>query len=122
MTSALRKLSVNEAVAEFGRMVSAGRGPPATSGGELPVPDTPEPAEARYYRFAEELLMLACPDPRQCTDQRCRRGGLCRHFGDLRARQEGRRGGRPTRRTPGSDALRHAIWVYINASRRATPG
>jgi hypothetical protein len=78
--------------------------------------ETPEEAEARRFTFAEALLGAVCSDPAQCSDQRCRRGGLCRHLGDLHQRKLGR-GPQPMgRRTPGALALRQAIWVYMNST------
>jgi len=112
----LQKLTVDEAVAEFYKILEAKLGPATATPWRAGPPETPAEAEARYFRLAASLLRLACPDPTRCTDQRCRRSRLCRHFADLRARQQGRPGQPPTRRTPGADALRHAIWVLMNSN------
>jgi hypothetical protein len=111
----LQKLTVDEAVAEFYTILRAELGPATAARSRTEAAETPEEAEARYFRLAESLLRHACPDPTRCTDPRCRRRGLCRHFADLRSRQQGRQGQPATRRTPGADALRHAIWVYMNS-------
>jgi hypothetical protein len=112
----LHKLTVDEAVAEFHLLLRAELGAlPAWLSGPQ-APEMHEEAEARYFRCAEALLRLACPDPTRCADQRCRRGCRCRHFADLDARRQGRRRQEPpTRRTPGALALRHAIWVFMNS-------
>ena len=112
----MQKLTVDEAVAEFYKILEAELGPPIAAPSRAGAAETPAEAEARYFRLAEDLLRLACPDPARCTDPRCRRRGLCRHFADLRARQQGRQGQPATRRTPGADALRHAIWVLMNSN------
>ena len=111
----MQKLTVDEAVAEFRTILLAELGPPTAAPLRAGPAETPAEAEARRFRLAEELLRRACPDPTRCTDQRCRRRGLCRHFADLRARQQGRPGQPATRRTPGAAALRHAIWVLMNS-------
>jgi hypothetical protein len=111
----LQKLTVDEAVAEFYRILEEELGPPTATPSHAGAAETPAEAEARYFRLAASLLRLACPDPTRCTDQRCRRSRLCRHFADLRARQQGRPGQPPTRRSPGAAALRHAIWVLMNS-------
>jgi len=80
------------------------------------VPETPEQAEARRFRCAEEVLRLVCPDPRVCPDRQCRRRRLCRHFLDLHAQQRAGRSPNP-RRTPGAAALRRAMWLYVNGRR-----
>jgi hypothetical protein len=114
----LQKLTVDEAVAEFRTILLAKLGPPTAARSQTWAAETPAEAEARRFRLAESLLRRACPDPTRCTDQRCRRRRLCRHFADLRARQQGRPGQPATRRTPGADALRHAIWVFMNSNSR----
>jgi hypothetical protein len=79
-------------------------------------PATPEEAEASHFRLAEFVLGLACPDPRACSDQRCRRSGLCRHFAHLRQLQQSGVTHHP-RRTPGAEAVRYAVWVCMNSGR-----
>jgi hypothetical protein len=110
----LQKLTVDDAVAEFYKILEAELGPPTAALSRAGAAETPAEAEARRFRQAASLLRLACPDPTRCTDQRCRRNRLCRHFADLRARQQPSQIRQPTRRTPGADALRHAIWVLMN--------
>jgi hypothetical protein len=112
----LQKLTVDEAVAEFYKILGTELGPPTAAPSRAGAAETREEAEARRFRLAEELLRRACPDPTRCSDPRCRRRGLCRHFADLRARQQGRPRQAPTRRTPGAHALRQAIWVYMNSN------
>jgi hypothetical protein len=115
MTTHPRKLTVDRAVAEFQMILLRALGPETPSGSM--ACETPEEAEARRFRCAETLLGLACPDPRRCADHQCHRVGLCRHFADLRARQQTPPSQRPTRRSAGAAALRHAIWVYMNCDR-----
>jgi hypothetical protein len=109
-------LSVDEAMAEFqaiAREVLADM----PSGARSAAPAaTPQETEDTYFRFAEWILSLACPDPRACADQRCRRGGLCRHYAQLRSMQKNRVSFH-ARRTPGAQAVRYAVWAYMN-----TPG
>lgn len=112
------KLSVDDAVQQFFAILREASGleePDASRPAELHR-ETPEEAEAHRFRCAEEVLRLLCPDPRWCSDRRCRRLAMCRHFADLRARQRDGRSPHP-RRTPGAAALRHAIWLYTNACR-----
>ena len=80
------------------------------------TPATPEQAEENRFRFAEFILSLACPDPRACTDNRCRRDGRCRYFTYLRDKQRSGMSMHP-RRTPGAEAARYAVWVYMNSGR-----
>ena len=107
-------LTVDDAVGEFRAMLKEkiGDSPPLTT----MTPQTPEEAEAGRFRFAEQLLSLACPDPAACANQQCRRNRLCRHFARLRAKQQSGVSRNP-RRTPGAEAARYAIWVYMSAGR-----
>jgi len=105
---------MEEAVAGFFALLHARLGIRTAPSFKRMHADTSEQAETRRFHCAEVLLQAACPGPAHCSDQRCRRGGLCRHLADLYARQ-GRHGLQATRRTPGADALRHAIWVYMNS-------
>src|SRR5262245_28320528 len=115
MTPLSPELTVDEAVDLF---FSSHRAKWGTdySGDWHREPESAAEREARLFGCAEEVLRLLCPDPRGCTDRRCRRLSLCRHFADLRARQRDGRSPQP-RRTPGAAALRHAIWLYVNACR-----
>jgi hypothetical protein len=105
---------MDEAVAGFFAILRARLGHRTAPSINQMSADTSEQAEALRFRCAEALLKAACPGSAHCSDQRCRRGGLCRHLADLYARQ-GRQRQTPTRRTPGADAARHAIWVYMNS-------
>ncbi len=111
----MHKLNVDEAVAEFQAMLRVELGPETAAGLRAIGPETPGEAEARRFRCAEELLRRVCPDPTRCNNQRCRRTGLCRHFAELRERQQLSTGQQATRRTPGAEALRQAIWVFMNS-------
>ena len=106
-------LTVDEAVAEFmaGMQQRLGSAPAESYSYGA---ETLEQAEARRFNFAEEVLRVACPDPRLCTHHRCRRNRLCRHFADLRAVQDGTHKLPPSRRSPGATMVRHAIWVFMN--------
>jgi hypothetical protein len=107
-------LTVDEAMAEFQAVVREELGDDFGDGGSTPA--TPEQAEENRFRFAEFILSLACPDPRACTDKRCRRDGLCCHFRYLRDKQQSGKSIHP-RRTPGAEAARYAVWVYMNSGR-----
>jgi|RhiMetdeSRZDD1v2_1073273.scaffolds.fasta_scaffold354758_2 hypothetical protein len=110
----MRQLTIDQAIAEFQAVVREELGddpaPVATA------PRTPEEAENARFRFAEFMVALACPDPRACTDHRCRRNALCRHFERVQAKRASRRASHP-RRTPGAEAIRYAIWAYISSGR-----
>ena len=114
MTLPIRQLTVDQALGEFQAMLREKMG-------HDPAPDigaTGTPAEQEESRFecAELILRAACPDPRACTDQQCRRGMLCRHFERIRAKRESAVANHP-RRTPGAEAVRYAIWVYMSSRR-----
>jgi hypothetical protein len=114
------KLSVDAAVAEFYKLLeeelrARGHGNEPGMRPRHYVLDTSQKAEALRFRLAELLLRLACPELRLCKDQRCRRGGLCRHLADLHMRQRPQIAPPATRRTPGADAARHAMWVFMNS-------
>jgi hypothetical protein len=114
MNDPTHQLSVDEAMAEFQAVVREELGDSvAHSTGSLP---TPEQAEANRFKLAEYMLQLACPDPRSCTDRRCRRNALCRHFAYVRSLQQSGVSRHP-RRTPGAEAARYAVWVYMNNGR-----
>ncbi len=114
MTEPLRQLTIDEALGEFQALVQEqlGDGLP----GDCGPPETPEEAEARRFRMAELLVGLACPEPAACIDQRCRRDGLCRHWGYVKMKESTGRCDHP-RRTPGAEAVRYAIWVYMSSGR-----
>lgn len=107
-------LTVEQAIAEFQAVVKE------ELGDSLPntptAPKTRKEAEESRFRFAEYMLSLACPDPRACTDQNCRRHRLCRHFERVHAKRASGQSTHP-RRTPGAEAARYAIWVYMNSGR-----
>jgi hypothetical protein len=68
------------------------------------------------FAFAEFILSLACPDPRACPDRHCRRDRLCSHFARVHAKRASGQSSHP-RRTPGAEACRYAIWVYMNSGK-----
>lgn len=114
MSTPTCQLTVDEAMAEFYAVLREKLGD--VSSIASPVSETSEEAEARRFKLAEFMLGLACPDPRACTDQRCRRNAICRHFAHVRAKQQSRQSVHP-RRTPGAEAARYAIWVYMNSGK-----
>jgi hypothetical protein len=114
MTEPSRRLTIDEALSEFQAVVREELGDPVPA--ESLSPQTAEEAETRCFRMAEFLCGLACPHPARCTDQRCRRDGLCRHLGHIRMKQSEGRSGHP-RRSPGADAVRYAIWAYMSSGR-----
>ena len=111
----MEKLTLNQAVAQFHAILREHLPPEPLARAGPSVPETHEEAEARRFRLAETLLRLACPDARRCTDHRCRRSGRCRHLADLAARKQGPPRRQEDDRPPAAHALRHAIWVYMNA-------
>ncbi|HEX2172061.1 MAG TPA: hypothetical protein VHL09_06410 [Dehalococcoidia bacterium] len=119
MSDKTNDLTVDEAVTEY---LKAAReryeslpprpeAPPA-------APATFEEAEAECFRLAEHILSQMCPDPGTCSDRRCRRDRLCRHIVDLRTMREGPDPEPLSRRSRGARAVRHAIWVVVNARLR----
>ena len=106
-----QRLSVDEAMAAFMHAM------PDVCGDSPPAPGTPpasrEEIDASHFRLAELLLHLACPDAGACTDQRCRRDRVCRHLVFVRDKREKGIATHP-RRTPGAEAVRYAVWVYMN--------
>jgi hypothetical protein len=111
----LHTLNVDEAVAEFLAALREVLGPDTGGGLRAIVRETLEEAEARRFRCAAQLLGWVCPDAMRCINQRCRRTRLCRHFAELRERQQ-LSIDQSTRRTPGADALRQAIWLFMNSN------
>lgn len=110
----MRQLTIDEAIAEFQAVVHEELGDIGPRTGRTPT--TPEEEEEGRFRLAEYLLGLACPDPRACTDQHCRRKVLCRHFERVQAKRTSGTARHP-RRTPGAEAVRYAIWVYMSSGR-----
>jgi hypothetical protein len=115
MTEPPRQPTIDQAMGEFCALLNErpddlDDAPP----GDCRPPQTPEEAEAACFRMAEHLIRLVCPDPAACADQRCRRDGLCRYLVHLRDRQSANKSVHP-RRTPGAEALRHAIWLYMSS-------
>jgi hypothetical protein len=109
------QLTFDEAVAQFQRMMEERLDHMPAGTGMTPA--TPQEAEDQRFRLAEVLLGLACPDPRACTDQRCRRDVVCRHFARVQAKQASGTTSHP-RRTPGAEAVRYAIWVFMSSAAR----
>ena len=103
-----------QAIAEFQAVVREELGDDAAP--VATAPRTPEEAEDEKFRFAELMVTLACPDPRACTDHRCRRDVLCRHFARVQAKRASGQATHPMR-TPGAEAVRYAIWAYISSGR-----
>jgi hypothetical protein len=116
----LQKLTIDQAVAEFRALAQAELTPGTAARSCADAAGAPEETEARYFRWAEALLRLSCHDATRCTDHRCRRSGRCRHLAELAAQRQGSRRRRADRRTPGATALRHAIWVHMNAREPAS--
>jgi hypothetical protein len=109
-------LNVDEAVAQFAAILreELGAGADADAGLGPVSGETLAEAEARRFRTAGQLLRLVCPDPSRCSNQRCRRTRLCRHVAEQQE-QQGRAIDGSSRRTPGAEALRHAIWLFMNS-------
>ena len=107
-----RQLTVDQAVAEFQRLLHEEMGDAPAAGAAAAPAVTPEEAEEQKFTCAEAILRAVCPDPRLCADQRCRRLTMCRHFCRVRAKREAGVASHP-RRTPGAEAVRYAIWVYM---------
>jgi hypothetical protein len=110
------KLTLDAAVAQFNLLLREYLGSRIYTGSYDPEP--PEITDARYFRWAQMLIRLACPDPAACANRRCRRGG-CRHPADLAATRKAPPLQEIEGRPPAIHALRHAIWVYMNAQLRA---
>ena len=117
MTELPRPLTIDQAIGEFRTMVQDELGDaPLGDGGPPATPETPEEAATRLFLMAQYLINRACPAPGRCRDYSCRRDATCRHLVRVRARWSARKSSHP-RRSPGADALRYAIWVYVSARR-----
>ena len=114
MNTPTRQLTVDDAMAEFQVALreALGDSPPDTAARSM----TPEEQEEALFRFAEVVLSLACPDPRACNHRQCRRDVRCRHFARLEAKRVSGKASHP-RRTPGAEAVRYAVWVYMSSTR-----
>ena len=113
----MEKLTLNEAVARFYLLLKEAheaRMQNPDSGGAPEVPLTEQEYETQKFRFAKRLIEIACPDPTKCANRRCRRAG-CGHLADLAARQKAPFDRELEARTPATQALRHAMWIYMNA-------
>ena len=114
MREPIPQLNVDEAMAEFQAVARDLLGDSVAR--RRAAPQTPEEAEDSLFRFAESILSLACPDPTACTNEYCRRQRICRHFARVRAKRASGQSAHP-RRTPGAEACRYAIWVFVNSGR-----
>ena len=114
MTEPAHPMSIDEAMAEFHAVVRETLGDTFTRGPS--AFQTPEEEEDCRFRFAEYMLSLACPDPRGCNDPRCRRTVGCHHYARVQAKRASGKSSHP-RRTPGTEAMRYAIWVYMSSGR-----
>jgi hypothetical protein len=110
------KFSVDEAMAGFSQLANSLPRLPDAEPAHGRRPPTFAEAEAQLFSFAEGLLTATCPAPARCSDHRCRRNRLCRHFEKLRTIQHPPLPQPPSRRSPGAQAVRYAIWVYMNAN------
>jgi hypothetical protein len=113
----VRDLTVDEAVAEFRKLLDAYAPLDPT---HMPVGQglAPEDSEEERFQLAEHLLRLSCPEAATCADQRCRRSHTCRHLVALASLRRGAGGVPATRRSPGASALRQAIAIYMNVRAR----
>jgi hypothetical protein len=113
MNTSARQLTVDDAMSEFQAALreALGDSPPDAAA----RPWTPEEREEGLFRFAEVVLSLACPDPRACSHPHCRRMVRCRHFARVEAKRTSGKASHP-RRTPGAEAARFAVWVYMSSA------
>ena len=117
MTDVPRKFSVDEAMAGFSQIAnSLSARLPHDEPAHDRRPPTFAEAEAGLFSFAEMLLTATCPAPARCSDHRCRRNRLCEHFEKLRAIQSPPQPQPFSRRSPGAQAVRYAVWVYMNVN------
>lgn len=114
MTYVPQRLSVDEAMADFSKLVDVIHGPSRYDPARASTPQTFAEAEAERFRFAESVLGAACPAPARCSKHRCRRNRVCQHFENLRAIRCPPQPQPFSRRSPGAQAVRYAVWVYMN--------
>lgn len=116
MTKPRRTLTIDEAVGAFMALSEQeDTGLLPDGGGPAPSGPLSQPEkEAALFHLAAHLVRLACPDPAACSDQRCRREALCRHSVYLHDRRVSGVTSHP-RRTPGAEAARYAMWVYMSS-------
>jgi hypothetical protein len=115
MNTPTRQLTVDDAMARFRALLREEVGDdPADNTPTRSM--TPEEREASLFRIAEVLLSLACPDPKACSHPQCRRNAVCRHFARVRAKRGAGTASHP-RRTPGAEAARYAVWVFMSPAR-----
>jgi hypothetical protein len=117
LSTSITQLTVDQAIGEFHALLREELGDaPADVAAAPATPATPEEEEHLRFACAELILRAVCPDPRACTDQRCRRHALCRHFSRVQAKRHSGVARNP-RRTPGAEAVRYAIWVFMASAR-----
>jgi len=116
MTDPPNRYSVDEAMASFSKLADAIYGPSQDDPARALSPPTFVEAEAERFRFAENVLAAACPAPARCGQHRCRRNRVCQHFEKLRAIQSPPQPQPFSRRSPGAQAVRYAVWVYMNVN------
>src|SRR5262245_8183274 len=124
MTKPRPKLTVDQAVARFqviAREVVAERQARGERPPECRPFETPEEEEARRFGLAEHLIRLVCPDPGACPEHGCRRSGRCRHLVRVRQKRQQVGWSKQSRRPPGAEAARYAVWVYMNKLARPQP-
>ena len=114
MTTPIRQLTVDDAMAEFQAALREALGDRAPNAAASPA--TSEEQEEGLFGFAEVVLSLACPNPRACSHPHCRRMVRCRHFARVEAKRASGKASHP-RRTPGAEAARYAVWVYMSSVR-----
>ena len=114
MTYVPQNLSVGAAMANFSKLMDAIHGPSRYAPARASAPPVFAEAEAERFRIAENILAAACPAPARCDQHRCRRNRVCQHFERLRAIQCPPQPQPFSRRSPGAQAVRYAVWVYMN--------
>jgi hypothetical protein len=119
----MSQLTIDQAIADLQAVVreELGDDPPTRGPTKRPIkppepPRTPKEKEEELFRFAEFMVTLACPDPKLCADQTCRRNATCRHLARVRAKRASDSTSHP-RRSPGAEAARYAIWAYMSSGR-----
>jgi hypothetical protein len=113
MNRRTRQMTVDDAMAQFQAELREEIGDGPTD--HTPTRRiTPEEREAALFRLAEVVLSLACPDPKGCSQPECRRNAVCRHLARVQAKRDAGQASHP-RRTPGAEAARYAVWVYMSS-------